>query len=118
MNQIYKGLFLILLLFISAFSYAQKGIIRGTVIDDATGETLIGVTVIIKGTTNGAITDFDGNFEISVEPGAHDVAASYVSYAATTVAGVVRRGRWRGHRDRSDQTQRGCPAAGRDCDSG
>jgi hypothetical protein len=89
MNQIYKGLFLILLLFISAFSYAQKGIIRGTVIDDATGETLIGVTVIIKGTTNGAITDFDGNFEISVEPGAHDVAASYVSYATITVAGVV-----------------------------
>jgi hypothetical protein len=89
MNHSYKGILVTLLLFISAYSFAQKGTIRGTVIDDATGETLIGVTVLIKGTTNGGITDFDGNFEISVESGTHDVVASYVSYATTTISGVV-----------------------------
>lgn len=76
-------------LLVSSLAFAQKGTIRGTVIDDASGEALIGVTVIIKGTTNGGITDFDGNFEISATPGMHDVVASYVSYATTTISGVV-----------------------------
>ena len=89
MTHYFKGILFALVLFISGYSYAQKGRIRGTVIDDATGETLIGVTVIIKGTTIGGITDFDGNFEISVEPGTHDVVATYVSYAAITIANVV-----------------------------
>jgi hypothetical protein len=75
-------------MFLPGFSFAQKGKIRGTVIDDGTGETLIGVTVLIKGTTTGGITDFDGNFEISADPGNYDIVATYVSYAATTVAGV------------------------------
>jgi outer membrane receptor protein involved in Fe transport len=88
MNRLYKAVLSILLFLTAAVSFAQKGTIRGTVIDDATGETLIGVTVIIKGTTNGGITDFDGNFEISVEPGAHDITASYVSYATITIASV------------------------------
>jgi outer membrane receptor protein involved in Fe transport len=88
MNRLYKAILSILLFLTAAVSFAQKGTIRGTIIDDATGETLIGVTVIIKGTTNGGITDFDGNFEISVEPGAHDITASYVSYATITIAGV------------------------------
>jgi len=89
MTHHFKVVAFAFVLLISGYSYAQKGRIRGTVIDDATGETLIGVTVIIKGTSNGGITDFDGNFEISVEPGIHDVVASYVSYAAITVSGVV-----------------------------
>jgi outer membrane receptor protein involved in Fe transport len=88
MNRLYKAILSILLFLTAAVSFAQKGTIRGTIIDDATGETLIGVTVIIKGTTNGGITDFDGNFEISVEPGAHDITASYVSYATITISGV------------------------------
>lgn len=38
-------------------------------ITDVHGETLIGVNIVIKGTTNGAITDIDGNFAIDVVPG-------------------------------------------------
>ena len=48
--------------------YAQSEI-SGTVIDP-TGETVIGATVMEKGTSNGTITDFDGNFTIKVEEGA------------------------------------------------
>ena len=70
-------------------SYGQKGTIRGTVIDGGSGEALIGVTVIIKGTTTGATTDFDGNFDLSADPGTYDLEASYISYASTTIAGVV-----------------------------
>ena len=66
MNKFY----LKLLLFLTAFSstaFAQQGIIRGTVYDEGSGETLIGVTVLAKGTNYGAITDFDGKFEIALD---------------------------------------------------
>jgi len=43
-----------------------QGTIEGTIKDDDTGETLIGASVIIKGTTIGTITDIDGNFSLKV----------------------------------------------------
>tara|TARA_B100000780_G_C20872295_1_gene346931 strand:- start:239 stop:409 length:171 start_codon:yes stop_codon:yes gene_type:complete len=43
----------------STLIFAQQGTIRGTVIEEETGEPLFSVTVIIAGTTTGAITDFD-----------------------------------------------------------
>ena len=42
---------------------AQEGTVSGTLTDN-TGEPLPGVTIVVKGTTNGTITDFDGNYEI------------------------------------------------------
>ncbi|MEM9338133.1 MAG: TonB-dependent receptor [Bacteroidota bacterium] len=68
---------------------AQQGTIRGTVIEDATGEPLFGVTVQIKGTSKGSITDFDGKFEINVEPGTYDVQASFVSFQSVTITGLL-----------------------------
>ncbi|WP_425389969.1 TonB-dependent receptor domain-containing protein [Ekhidna sp.] len=77
-------LFTLILASINAFG--QKGIIRGTVIEDANGEPLFGVTVQIKGTTNGAITDFDGKFEIQATPGTYDLQASFVSFQTVIIA--------------------------------
>ncbi len=57
--------------------YAQTEI-TGTVVDE-TGETVIGATVIEKGTTNGTVTDFDGVFTLKVNPGA-TLVFSYVGY--------------------------------------
>lgn len=54
----------------------QTKTVTGRIID-AKGEPLIGVTVIEKGTTNGAITDFDGNYSLSV-PDAAVLQYSYV----------------------------------------
>ena len=68
---------------------AQSGIVRGTVIEEATGEPLFGVTVQIKGTTNGAITDFDGKFEIKASPGTYDIQASFVSFQTITISGLI-----------------------------
>lgn len=70
------------------FSIAQSGKIRGTVYEEATGEPLIGVTVVIKGTTQGAITDFDGKFEINADAGTYDIQASFVSFETVTISGV------------------------------
>ena len=57
--------------------------IKGTVIDQ-TGFGVIGAAVVVKGTTNGVVTDFDGNFEIEAKVG--DVLEiSYVGYKTKTV---------------------------------
>ena len=72
----------------STLIFAQQGTIRGTVIEEETGEPLFSVTVIIAGTTMGAITDFDGNFSFSAPPGRHDLQASFVSLETTTITGI------------------------------
>ena len=58
--------------------------VSGTVVDAETGETLIGVSVLEKGTQNGVVTDFDGNFTIKVQTDA-TVQLSYVGYTSEEV---------------------------------
>ncbi|MFT6866522.1 MAG: TonB-dependent receptor [Cyclobacteriaceae bacterium] len=77
----------VLVLF-STFIFAQKGTIRGTVIEEATGEPLFSVTVVIPGTITGSITDFDGIFSIQVEPGVYDIQVSFVSFRTITITGL------------------------------
>lgn len=60
---------------------AQNMKVSGTVLDSETGETLIGVSVIEKGTNNGVVTDIDGNFTLRVNQGAV-IELTYVGYAA------------------------------------
>lgn len=64
-------------LFLSVNVYAQNVII-GTVVDE-TDEPLIGVSVIEKGTTKGAVTDLDGQFRLDVANGT-TLVVSYVGY--------------------------------------
>ena len=71
-----------LALLLSTIMYAQSEI-SGTVID-ATGETVIGAMVKEKGTSNGTVTDFDGNFKIKVNEGAI-LVISYIGYQTLEV---------------------------------
>ena len=73
-----KNFFLsFVLLSVSTVMYAQTEI-KGTVVDTK-GETIIGATVMEKGTSNGTITDFDGNFTIKVKEGAI-LVFTYIGY--------------------------------------
>ena len=56
----------------------------GGVIVDETGEPIIGASILEKGTTNGTITDFDGNFTLDVAEGA-TLEISYVGYATQSL---------------------------------
>ncbi len=78
----------VLSLAISINLNAQNGIIRGTVIDETTGEALISVTVMAEGTIKGTVTDLDGKFNLSLEPGKYNIRFSFVSYETRTVTGV------------------------------
>ena len=65
---------------------AQKINVSGTIFDSA-GETVIGATVMEKGTTNGAVTDMDGNFKLSVGKNA-TLVISYIGYKTKEVAAL------------------------------
>ena len=55
-------------LFLSVNTFAQQIVVKG-IVKDTTGEPIIGANVIVKGTTNGTITDFDGNFLLNANKG-------------------------------------------------
>ena len=62
----------------TALANQQKKIITGTVVDP-NGEAVIGANVLVKGTTNGTITDIDGKFSLEVPEGAM-LLVSYIGY--------------------------------------
>ena len=62
-----------------------KRIITGQVIDDENQEPLIGVSVLVVGTTTGTITDFDGNYSVELPAGSKQLQFSYIGYASQTV---------------------------------
>ena len=79
---------LLVFILISINLNAQKGIIRGAVVDESTGEALISVTIVAEGTTTGITTDLDGKFNLSIEPGTYNLKISYVSYESQTINNV------------------------------
>lgn len=68
---------------------AQTGTITGKVTDARLNEPLIGASVMIEGSTTGAVTDIDGHFRIAgLKPGNYNIVASYVSYEDQTIKNV------------------------------
>ncbi len=72
------------LIMFSGQLFAQKDI-TGRVTDSATGEPLPGVSIVISGTIQGTITDFDGNFELSVPEENNQLVFSMIGYSRKTV---------------------------------
>lgn len=80
----------LLFLIMSTTSFAQTtGKIAGTISDSTTGEKLVGVTIVVEGTSLGASTDINGYYAIlNLTPGDYTLKASMVGYSATTVKSV------------------------------
>lgn len=79
-----KALLVLLVgLFLSIEAFAQQIAVKGHV-KDTTGEPVIGANVLVKGTTNGTITDFDGNFMLNVPKDAI-LSVSFVGYKTAEV---------------------------------
>ena len=73
------------------YSAPGQRVVSGTVVDES-GEPLIGVNILVKGTTQGTVTDLDGKFSLAVPPGSDALIFSYVGYANKEVQQVPRRG--------------------------
>jgi len=75
-----KHLFLLTLLSLYSNIMLAQHIIKGTVKDADTGETLPGVNILIKGTTKGTVTDFNGNFVYELSANDKILVFSYLGY--------------------------------------
>ena len=78
-------LIIVLLLLGLTQMWAQTVTVTGVVTDKQTGEPLIGVSVAVKGTVRGSITDLDGKFSISNVSAGEVLSVSYVGYATQDI---------------------------------
>ena len=83
-NLVFKSLFLTLFLFATHATFAQVNV-RGNVTDH-TGETLIGVNVIIKNNKQGTVTDVNGNFSLTVPSANSTLIFTYVGFVEQEIA--------------------------------
>ena len=76
-------LFISLALFTFHSAFAQNFVVKGTVVSHEDNEPLIGVTILQEGTTNGVVTDMDGNYSLEVKGASNaTLVFSYIGYAA------------------------------------
>ena len=77
-----KHLLLVVILITSTALFAQKFTLSGIVTDPNSKEPLIGASVVVKGTTTGAVTDIDGGYQLTLTKGNYIIVFSYVGYAS------------------------------------
>lgn len=81
---------LLLVLFICVgFSHAQKGTLAGTIMDGEFVEPMAFANVLVKGTTTGTTSDFDGKYTIDLDPGTYTIVFSFVGYNTQEISEVV-----------------------------
>lgn len=81
-----NSLYLLLVFLIPIGAFAQSGVLKGTVAD-ANGEPLIGVNIVIEGTTTGTVSDYMGNYTLEQIPNeAVNLVASFIGYLTETYA--------------------------------
>ncbi len=92
-NHLRKLMVVIVAMFMGvAYTFAQ-GTVTGKVLDKSTGESLVGAAVQVVGTTNGAITDENGAFELSVPSGNHTLDIQFIGYEGKKVSVNVEDGK-------------------------
>ncbi len=75
-----KKTFLLLCLMVTSFMCQAQATVSGVVVDDASGEGIPGVTIQIKGTTSGTITNFDGTYSLEVPNSEATLIFSFVGF--------------------------------------
>ncbi|WP_106831271.1 SusC/RagA family TonB-linked outer membrane protein [Parabacteroides pacaensis] len=75
----FKGCIWIALLFITQSVFAQQLAVKGVITSKTDGQSVIGASVLETGTTNGTVTDMDGNFSLTVKPNS-TLTISYIGY--------------------------------------
>ena len=81
--KIFCGFVFILIL--GNFSFAQGATISGSVMDSETNQPLPGASILVKGTSTGVVTDFDGNFNIQVPALDAVMIISYIGFQTQEV---------------------------------
>ena len=85
MKKFSHFLCIVVLTCFTTFAYAQTTV-KGKIIDSDTSSPLPGANIIVKGTTNGATTNFDGEFSLTAATSTGEILISYVGYVSQTIA--------------------------------
>jgi len=86
-----KNIYIFLLLFFGSIivAFSQSGTLAGNIIDgEYNNEPMAFANVIVKGTTTGTTSDFDGKYQINLDPGSYTIIFSYVGYETKEISGV------------------------------
>ena len=81
--------FLILLLLTFGFTSAQTGTLAGNIIDGEFIEPMAFANILVKGTTIGTTSDFDGKYQLELEPSTYTIVFSFVGYTTQKISDVV-----------------------------
>lgn len=82
-----KNLLLTLCFLVTGAMLYGQGTIKGQLTDESSGDALVGAAVMVKGTTNGTITDLDGNFMLeNVSEGTQTIEISYIGYSTKNMS--------------------------------
>lgn len=85
MQQVIRGRVLFFIVLILPLYSIAQGIVKGNVAEEKSKLPLSGVNVAVKGTNSGAITDFDGNFQLNVSSFPATLVFSSLGYASTEI---------------------------------
>ena len=89
MKNLFKPLILFSLTILTALHVvAQTGKISGTIMDGEFNEPMAFANILIKNTTKGTTSDFDGKYNIDIEPGLYLVVFSYIGYQTIEISDV------------------------------
>jgi len=87
----------LLLTFLAAVLFTSmtmaQGTVSGTVYDESYGESLIGSSVVVKGTTTGTTTDINGRFSLKLDAGSYTLEVSYLGYETKSMEVTVTDGK-------------------------
>lgn len=87
----------LLLTFLAAVLFTSmtmaQGTVSGTVYDDTYGESLIGSSIVVQGTTTGTTTDINGRFSLKLDAGSYTLEVSYLGYETKTIEATVSDGK-------------------------
>ena len=84
-----KNLLFFFTLAINSIIFSQEGKISGLVMDGEYDEPMAFANVIVKGSTIGTTTDFDGKYSLDLEPGEYTLTFSFVGYQTIEVSEVI-----------------------------
>ncbi|MCR9229186.1 MAG: TonB-dependent receptor [Flavobacteriaceae bacterium] len=84
-----KNILVATTLFLAQWCFAQTGTISGKIMDGEFNDVLPFANVLVKGTTVGATSDFEGAYTLDMEPGTYTLTFSFLGYTTQEITGVV-----------------------------
>lgn len=83
-----KQALIFILLILGLTVHAQKGTVRGTILDGSNADAIIGGSIVVNELGTGTITDLDGKFELKLDPGTYSLTVSYIGFENITISDV------------------------------